>query len=58
MSIERYNKLIGLAVGIILATIVGAWGEATTVYRVLLVILFGLLSFAAWSKPIRVKIKP
>ena len=49
---ELSNYIAGFATGAILAVIIASWSEATMAYRIVYVVLLGLvLLFATWSKP-------
>jgi hypothetical protein len=51
----KINKLwfyvAGFVMGVALAVIIVTWGAATIAYRIVYIVLLGLLLFATWSKP-------
>jgi hypothetical protein len=48
---ELSGYIAGFVMGGALAVVIGTWGEAGAVYRVIYVVLLSLLLFATWFKP-------
>ena len=48
---ELSSYVAGFAKGVILSVISASWNEITVAYRIIYIMLLGLLFFAAWVKP-------
>jgi uncharacterized membrane protein YfcA len=47
---ELWVYVAGFTLGVALSVIIATWGEATITYRIVYIVLLGLLLLATWSK--------
>ena len=45
-----WDYVAGFVMGVTLTTFIAAWGESSLTYRIVFIVLLGLLSLATWSK--------